>query len=156
LSRKTSVISIQFRPVPHKAFPEESLENWHPNRLIISIQPEKGIRIRFQAKQPGLEMFLNPVDMTFNYNAAYNEEPPDAYETLLLDAAKGDATLFMRADQVEAAWDILMPVINVWESTIPIDFPNYEAGSMGPEDAQALIAKDGNNWVMLPLGNSKK
>ncbi len=156
MPRKTSVISIQFRPVPHKAFPKESLENWHPNRLVISIQPEKGIRMRFQAKQPGLEMFLNPVDMIFNYNATYDEDPPEAYETLLLDAMEGDATLFMRADQVEAAWDILMPVIDVWESTIPIDFPNYEAGSMGPEEAQALIAKDGNNWVMLPLDTSKK
>jgi glucose-6-phosphate 1-dehydrogenase len=151
----TSVITIQFRPVPHKSFPEESLENWHPNRLVISIQPEKGIRLRFQAKQPGLEMFLNPVDMTFNYDNTYSEEPPEAYETLLLDIMQGDATLFMRNDQLEAAWNILMPIIKVWESTIPIDFPNYEAGTMGPEEAEALIAKDGNHWVMLPLITSK-
>ncbi|HLR25494.1 MAG TPA: glucose-6-phosphate dehydrogenase [Fodinibius sp.] len=155
MPKKTSVITIQFRPVPHKSFPEEALENWHPNRLIISIQPEKGMRLRFQAKQPGLEMLLNPVDMTFNYDQTYSEEPPEAYETLLLDVMEGDATLFMRDDQVEAAWDILMPIINVWESTIPLDFPNYEAGTLGPEDAEALIAKDGNHWVMLPLSTTK-
>src|SRR5699024_9407295 len=155
MPKKTSVITIQFRPVPHKSFPEEALENWHPNRLIISIQPEKGMRLRFQAKQPGLEMLLNPVDMTFNYDQTYSEEPPEAYETLLLDVMEGDATLFMRDDQVEAAWEILMPIINVWESTIPLDFPNYEAGTLGPEDAEALIAKDGNHWVMLPLSTTK-
>lgn len=154
MPKKTTVITVQFRPVPHKSFPEESLENWNPNRLVISIQPEKGIRLRLQAKQPGLEMVLNPVDMTFNYDRTYDKQPPEAYETLLLDVMLGDATLFMRSDQVEAAWEVLMPIIKVWESTIPIDFPNYEAGSLGPEEAEALIAEDGNHWVMLPLSTS--
>jgi glucose-6-phosphate 1-dehydrogenase len=151
MPKVASVISVQFRPVPHKSFPKESLENWHPNRLVISIQPEKGIRLRFQAKQPGLDMFLNPVDMTFNYDRTYSDDPPEAYETLLLDAMEGNPTLFMRDDQVEAAWRVLMPIIEVWESSIPTDFPNYDAGTMGPEDAEALIAQDGNHWVMLPL-----
>jgi len=155
MPKKASVITIQFRPVPHKSFPEESLESWQPNRLVISIQPEKGIRLRFQAKQPGLEMQLNPVDMTFNYDNTYTNQPPEAYETLLLDVMLGDATLFMRNDQVEAAWKVLMPIINVWDSTKPLDFPNYEAGTIGPEDAEALIAKDGNHWVMLPISTSQ-
>jgi glucose-6-phosphate 1-dehydrogenase len=154
MPKMTSVITVEFRPVPHKSFPEESLENWNPNRLVISIQPEKGIRLRLQAKQPGLQMTLNPVDMTFNYDRTYSKQPPEAYETLLLDVMLGDATLFMRSDQVEAAWKILMPIIKVWESTIPIDFPNYEAGTPGPEEAEALIAEDGNHWVMLPLVTS--
>ncbi len=151
LPEKASVITVQFRPVPHQSFPPESAESWYPNRLVISIQPYMGIRLRFQAKRPGLKMLLNPVDMTFNYSDAYSKKPPEAYETLLLDVIRGDATLFMRADQIEAAWDILMPIINVWESTPPIDFPDYASGTWGPEDAEALIAKDGNNWIMLPL-----
>ncbi len=151
LPEKTSVITIQFRPVPHQSFPPESTENWQPNRLIMSIQPNKVIRLRFQAKRPGLKMLLNPVDMQFNYTDAYTTDPPEAYETLLLDVMLGDATLFMRADQVEAAWSILMPIIEVWEDAIPHDFPNYAAGTWGPEEAEALIARDGNNWIMMPV-----
>ncbi len=157
LPEKSSVITIQFRPVPHRSFPAESIENWQPNRLILSIQPLKGMRLRFQAKQPGLKMILKPVDMTFNYNEEYTSQPPEAYETLLLDVMLGDATLFMRADQVEAAWNVLMPILNIWESTPPLDFPNYDSGTWGPEDAEALIARDGHNWVMQPLkGNGEK
>ena len=143
-----SIITIQFRPVPHQAFPTEAVENWQPNRLILSIQPRKAIVLRFQMKLPGLRMLLNPVDMQFNYDETYDVDPPEAYETLLLDAMKGDATLFMRADQVEAAWELLMPIIDVWESGPPIDFPNYAAGTWGPEDAEALIARDGHNWAV--------
>ncbi len=151
LPEKSSAITIQFKPVPHRSFPSEAVENWSPNRLVISIQPQKGIRLRIQAKRPGLTMLLNPVDMIFNYSDTYKIQPPDAYETLLLDVMLGDATLFMRADQVEAAWDIITPVIEVWKNTTPADFPNYAGGSWGPEEAEALIAKDGNNWIMLPL-----
>jgi glucose-6-phosphate 1-dehydrogenase len=148
---KISVITIQFRPVPHYSFPVEAIENWQPNRLVISIFPQKGIRLRFQAKQPGLQMLLNPEDMSFNYDDAYATQAPEAYETLLVDVLEGDATLFMRSDQVELAWDRLMPILNVWNSSPPLDFPNYEAGSWGPEDAEALIAQDGNHWIMLQL-----
>lgn len=156
LPAKTSVITIQFRPVPHQSFPPESTSNWQPNRLIMSIQPNKVIRLRFQAKRPGLKMLLNPVDMQFNYSDAYTTEPPEAYETLLLDVMLGDATLFMRADQVEAAWSILMPIIEVWEESVPHDFPNYEAGTWGPEEAEALIARDGNNWIMMPIRETEQ
>jgi glucose-6-phosphate 1-dehydrogenase len=156
MAEKISVITIQFRPVPHQSFPIEAVENWQANRLVLSIFPEKGIRLRFQAKQPGLKMLLNAEDMTFNYSRAYSGQPPDAYETLLTDIIEGDATLFMRVDQVEAAWDLLMPILDIWDSTPPTDFPNYAAGSWGPEDAEALIARDGHNWVLLQLNELEK
>lgn len=150
LPEKSSIITIQFKPVPHQAFPAESVENWQANRLTFIIQPQKGIRLRIQAKKPGLKMLLQPVDMHFHYDEAYTTQPPEAYETLLLDIMLGDATLFMRADQVEAAWDLLMPIIDIWHSVPPLDFPNYSSGSWGPEDAEALIARDGNTWFATP------
>jgi glucose-6-phosphate 1-dehydrogenase len=150
LPTKSSLIIVQFKPVPHQAFPTEAAENWQANRLIFSIQPKRGLRLRIQAKQPGLKMLLQPVDMHFHYDEAYKTEPPEAYETLLLDIMLGDATLFMRADQVEAAWNLLMPIIEIWESTPPLDIPNHGSGTWGPEDAEALIARDGNTWVDLP------
>jgi len=153
---KASVITIQFRPVPHRSFPVEAVENWQPNRLVLSIQPQKGIRLRFQAKLPGLQMLVNTEDMTFSYSDAYKKEPPEAYETLLLDVMLGDSTLFMRADQVEAAWSVLMPILEVWGSSPFSDLPNYEAGSWGPEEAEALIAQDGRTWITLPLQKSEE
>jgi glucose-6-phosphate 1-dehydrogenase len=143
------VITIQFKPVPHQPFPPEAADNWQPNRLILNIQPHMGIRLRFQAKRPGLSMLLYPVDMQFNYNESYTSGTPEAYETLLLDIMEGDSTLFMRADQVEAAWKVLMPIINAWENNPSVNFPNYEAGMQGPEDAEALIARDGHSWTVL-------
>lgn len=154
MNETISVITIQFRPVPHHSFPVETTENWQPNRLILNIQPHMGIRMRFQAKQPGLKMLLNPVDMLFNYSDAYSGGTPEAYETLLLDIFQGDATLFMRSDQVEAAWAILMPVIDAWKANSSPNFPNYDAGSQGPEEAEALIARDGHNWIVVPLENN--
>ncbi|WP_266365068.1 glucose-6-phosphate dehydrogenase [Tellurirhabdus rosea] len=150
LQKKTTVITIQFKAAPHYAFPEEAAETWRPNRLIISIQPEMDIRLRFQAKRPGQTMLLNPVDMVFSYKDAFDGQEPEAYETLLLDVMAGDATLFMRADQVEAAWRVVTPILESWESRQPVDFPNYTPGSWGPEDAEALIARDGHHWVTLP------
>ncbi len=142
-----SVITIQFKPVPHQSFPVEARGNWQPNKLVLNIQPHMGIRMQFQAKRPGLKMLLYPVDMQFNYDESYTSGTPEAYETLLLDIMEGDSTLFMRADQVEAAWKALMPVINSWEANPSVNFPNYEAGMQGPEDAEALIAKDGHSWL---------
>lgn len=114
-----------------------------------------GIRLQFQAKQPGLEMLLYPVDMLFRYSKSYTSGTPEAYETLLLDVLSGDSTLFMRADQVESAWRILMPIINLWEKIPPVYFPNYEAGSHGPQDADALIAAAGHNWMVIPLSSDE-
>ncbi|MGN6165220.1 MAG: glucose-6-phosphate dehydrogenase [Flavisolibacter sp.] len=150
LHAKMTNITIQFKPAPQYAFPPEAGETWRPNRLTIGIQPEMDIRLRFQAKQPGPHMVLRPVDMIFSYTEAYGDNQPEAYETLLEDVIEGNATLFMRADQVESAWKIIEPILETWQTRIPVDFPNYAPGSWGPEDAEALIAKDGHHWVTLP------
>ena len=147
LNEKTTLITIQFKPAPQYAFPEEAAQTWRPNRLTISIQPKEDIRLRFQAKQPGPNMILQPVDMVFSYN---HKENPEAYETLLEDVIEGNPTLFMRGDQVEAAWRVITPILETWASKPPVDFPNYDPGSWGPEDAEALIARDGHYWATLP------
>jgi glucose-6-phosphate 1-dehydrogenase len=149
LPTKVSEALIQFRPVPHQSFPPSAVLGWRPNRLLIRIQPEESIMLRFQAKQPGPTMLLDPVEMRFCYSEAFKTTPPEAYETLLLDVLLGDATLFMRADQVQAAWSVVMPVIDAWEAVAPVDFPSYQAGSCGPEGAESLIAQDGRSWVQL-------
>lgn len=149
LHEKTTLIAVQFKKAPNYAFPPEAAETWRSNRLIISIQPDMDIRLRFQAKRPGQSMALNNVDMVFSYSDAYDAPQPEAYETLLLDAMNGNATQFMRADQVEAAWKVVMPILETWESKTA-DFPNYAPDSWGPEDADALIARDGRNWITLP------
>ncbi len=144
---KVSEVSIQFRAVPHQTFPPTTLLDWHPNRLIIAIQPEEGIFLRFQSKFPGLTMRLSPVMMQFYYRETFKVAPPEAYETLLLDVMRGDATLFMRDDQVDAAWSVISPILDVWSEVKPTDFPNYPAGTWGPEEAEVLIAQDGFSWV---------
>jgi glucose-6-phosphate 1-dehydrogenase len=148
LPTRASQALIQFRPVPHQSFPASAVLDWQPNRLLIRIQPEESIILRFQAKQPGPAMRLSPVEMRFCYRDAFQATPPEAYETLLLDVILGDATLFMRADQVEAAWSVVTPILKGWESAAPVDFPNYQAGTWGPEAAEALIAQDGRSWLL--------
>jgi len=145
---RISEVSIQFRPVPHQPFPATAILDWRPNRLIIAIQPEEGILLRFEAKHPGPTMRLSPVMMQFYYREAFKIQAPDAYETLLLDVVRGDATLFMRADQVEAAWEVVSPILDTWEAIKPTDFPNYQAGTWGPEAAEGLVSQDGHNWVL--------
>jgi glucose-6-phosphate 1-dehydrogenase len=147
LARQDSEIAIQFRGVPHQPFPTESSRDWHPSRLVMSIQPEEAIVLGFQAKYPGPKMLLQPVDMRFNYRESFAAPSADAYETLLWDVMKNDATLFMRADQVEAAWRLLMPVLEFWAATPPSDFPNYASGTWGPEDTQGLLAH-GHGWPL--------
>jgi len=151
MHQSSSVITIQFRDVPHMVFPKEAAESWQQNRLIISIQPEMSIRLQVQAKRPGLDMVLNTVDMVFDYKGTYNSPAPEAYETLLLDTMLGDQTLFMRGDQVEAAWDLIMPILSSWKNRKSQNFPNYSADSWGPELAEALIARDGFHWFTLPF-----
>ncbi len=146
MPRRVSEISVQFRPVPHRAFPAGADEAFQPNRLVIRIQPDEGIVLRFQAKRPGPSMMLQPVAMRFDYDDAF-DTPPEAYETLLLDAIRGDATLFMRADQVEAAWRVVDPVLDAWAATPPAEFPNYASGTWGPAAAERLLARDGRSWI---------
>ncbi|MDD5641777.1 MAG: glucose-6-phosphate dehydrogenase, partial [Syntrophales bacterium] len=148
LQARISEISIQFKPVPHQSFPATAVQDWRPNRLIIAIQPEEGILLRFEAKYPGPTMRLSPVIMQFYYREAFRTRLPEAYETLLLDLVWGDATLFMRADQAEAAWTVVTPVMEAWEAARPMEFPNYQAGTWGPEAADDMLARDGHHWVM--------
>ncbi len=145
MAGQASEICIQFRPVPHLAFPPEVMGEMEPNRLFLQIQPEQGIVERFQAKYPGPTMRLATVETRFSY-AEFNEPTPEAYETLLLDVMRGDATLFMRSDQVECAWSVVMPILDYWAqqgASISI----YPAGTWGPEAAHQLIARDGRLWV---------
>lgn len=141
MSETSSAITIHFKPVPHQSFSAEATGNWKSNIITLNIQPTMSILLQFQAKRPGLKMLLKPVDMLFTYSKSYTSGTPEAYETLLLDILLGDATLFMRADQVEAAWKILMPVINAWEAAPPTDFPNYDAGTEGLDEAMLPFLK---------------
>lgn len=147
LPRQVSEVTIQFRAVPHKSFPPEATLDWQPACLIMSIQPDEGIVLRFQAKQPGTKLLLKPVVMRFNYQKSFSIPLPDAYETLLWDVMQNDATLFMRADQVEAAWQIIMPILDDWSGKPPDDFPNYATGTWGPEAANGLLLP-GHNWPL--------
>jgi glucose-6-phosphate 1-dehydrogenase len=146
LPARVSEVFVQFQPVPHRSFPA-SATNWGPNRMVIRIQPEEDIQLRFQAKQPGPTLHLRPVLMRFSYKESFQAPTPEAYETLLLDVIRADATLFMRADQVEAAWTVVQPILENWSEQTPHDFPNYAASSWGPEEADEMLARDGRHWL---------
>jgi glucose-6-phosphate 1-dehydrogenase len=147
MASKVTEIVIQFKRVPHLFFrlsPEDQME---PNLLCIRIQPDEGISLRFGAKAPGPEMRLRQVQMNFSYAEAFKAEPATAYETLLLDAMEGDATLFNRGDAVELAWEVVEPLLEIWSATRPFQgFPNYAAGTWGPATADALLNRDGRAW----------
>ena len=148
LPAKISEVSIQFKPVPHQTFPSSAaILDWRPNRLLLAIQPEEGILLRFEVKKPGPTLHLSPVMMQFYYREAFKVVPPEAYETLLLDIMDGDAMLFLRQDQTEASWSVISPILDVWNTTKSTDFPNYQAGTWGPEEADMLIAQEGISWV---------
>ncbi|MEZ0326358.1 MAG: glucose-6-phosphate dehydrogenase [Fimbriimonas sp.] len=146
LPKKLSEIVIQFRPVPHLAFPPTSADSFEPNRLMINIQPDEGISLCFQAKEPGAGMRLRTVAMDFNYCEAFRMTSREAYETLLQEVLIGDTSLFMRADQEHEAWKIVMPVLLAWEGRKATSFPNYAAGSWGHAAADQLLARDGRAW----------
>ena len=148
MAQTVSEISIRFRDVPHNAFPATTGVNSQPVRLVMQIQPQEGVIIKFIAKEPGSPLRLRPVDMHFSYAEAFDRPSPSAYETLVYDLMVGDATLFMRSDQVQAAWELLMPIIETWEANPAPDFPNYAAGSWGPEAAERLVARDGRAWLV--------
>ncbi len=147
LPAKVSEVSVIFRSPPHQFFPSAAVESWQPNRIVIRIQPEEGIVTRIQVKQPGTRLLLGAADMQFRYREAFRTPAPEAYETLLLDVIRGDATLFMRSDQVECAWQVVTPILDAWESVPPADFPDYPAGSWGPEAADVMIAREGHSWL---------
>jgi glucose-6-phosphate 1-dehydrogenase len=145
LPKRSTEIAIQFKEVPHRLFVESSSDP-EPNLLAIRIQPDEGIMLRFGAKIPGLGIDVRSVTMDFTYGSAFAVDSPDAYETLILDALLGDASLFTRADEVETAWAIVDPIISAWADDEPPDFPNYEAGTWGPAAADDLLGRDGRRW----------
>jgi glucose-6-phosphate 1-dehydrogenase len=150
LAKSTSVIVIQFKQIPHNLFGDKIMADPKPNQLIISIQPEMEISLLFHAKEPGVKLQIKPVEMDFTYKESYDAPVPEAYETLLLEALGCDASLFMRADQVEAAWKVVMPIIDAWKKDSSVRFPNYAPGSWGPKAAETLIQQDGRSWTLLP------
>jgi glucose-6-phosphate 1-dehydrogenase len=144
-SRSTTVM-IQFRRAPFVLFRDTPVENLMPNQLILHIQPEEGISLRFAAKVPGPAMRLGAVNMKFEYSDYFGVQPSTGYERLLHDCMIGDATLFQRADMVEAGWCVVSPVLDVWKALPPRNFPNYAAGTWGPKEAEDLLQRDGRHW----------
>jgi len=148
LAEKSTEIAIQFKCVPHLMFPLPPDSRISPNVLHLCIQPDEGIHLVFEAKQPGVGMKTRSVDMEFHYAQDFGTSAlPDAYERLLLDAMQGDASLFARADEIELAWGIVDPILSRWEqdSATPPTF--YEPGSWGPTEAERLLAEQGRAWL---------
>ncbi|MCI0346742.1 MAG: glucose-6-phosphate dehydrogenase [Chloroflexi bacterium] len=145
LPKRASEIAIQFRAVPHRLFRDTAADP-EPNLLAIRVQPDEGILLRFGSKVPGLGLDIRTVTMDFTYGSAFSTDSPDAYETLILDAMLGDASLFTRADEVEAAWRIATPILDSWVGSPAPGLPNYAAGTWGPEAADELIERDGRHW----------
>jgi glucose-6-phosphate 1-dehydrogenase len=145
LPKRATEIAIQFKQVPHALFKDSSTDP-EANLLALRIQPDEGILLRFAAKVPGLGVDVRPVNMDFTYGSAFSVDSPDAYETLILDALLGDASLFTRADEVEKAWAIVNPVIDAWADAPAPEFPNYAAGTWGPAAADDLLARDERRW----------
>ncbi len=145
LPKRVTEIAIQFNQAPLAMFEDEDGGGTAPNLLIVRIQPEEGISLKFLSKRPGSGMTLRPVSMDFNYGSSFGERSPSAYETLLLDAIVGDPTLYTRQDMVEASWVVVQPIQEVWRNT-KFDFPNYAAGSWGPAAADEMLARRGHTW----------
>jgi glucose-6-phosphate 1-dehydrogenase len=145
LPKRVSEIAIEFNSAPHSLFGGSNGDFTGPNLLLLRIQPEEGISLKFLSKRPGAGMTLRPVSMDFNYGSSFGERSPSAYETLLLDAIIGDATLYTRQDMVEASWAAVAPIQEAWSNT-RFDFPNYAAGSWGPAASDEMLARRGHVW----------
>ena len=146
LTSRTTEIAVRFKRAPFSLFRDSSVDHLDPNWLLLRLQPDEGISLRFGAKVPGAVMRLGNVDMDFNYKDYFGSKPQTGYERLLYECMLGDATLFQRADMVEASWDVVAPVLAAWSATEPDCFPNYAAGSWGPVKAENLLAQSGHNW----------
>jgi glucose-6-phosphate 1-dehydrogenase len=145
LPRRVTEIAIQFKSAPFVMFRETPVEQLKPNVLVIRIQPEEGISLRFEGKVPGPVMRLGTVKMDFRYADYFGSTPSTGYETLLYDVMTADSTLFHRTDMVEVGWSVVTPILDVWKALTPRNFPNYAAGTWGPREADELI-KDGRKW----------
>jgi glucose-6-phosphate 1-dehydrogenase len=146
LCHRVTEIAIRFRRTPFTLFRRSPIQDPRTNQLVIHIQPDEGISLRFGAKVPGSVMKLGLVNMDFDYARDFGTSHSTGYERLLYDCMIGDATLFQRADMVEAAWSVIEPVIDVWKALPPRGFPNYPAGSWGPQEADDLLERDGRAW----------
>jgi len=153
LAQPVTEIAIRFKPAPHLVF---SGENPEANSLVLNIQPDEGISLSFGAKPPGSELHIQPVTMDFRYRKSFGGVTRDAYATLINDCVRGDATLFDRADSVEAAWALVDPIAEAWGSASAPPFPNYPAGSAGPRAADDLVGADGRRWRPLPGPDAPK
>ena len=149
LPKRTTEIAIQFRRPPLQIFKRVSQSSVAPNLLIINVQPDEGISVRFEAKLPATRMQLAPVMMNFRYGTAFGRSVPEAYETLLLDALLGDTTLFARHDFVESSWSLISPIHERWQANAATALPEYEAGEWRCPEADALIERDGRRWRTL-------
>ena len=152
LPKRTSEIAIQFRPPPVLMFNQTELEQKWPSVLVMRVQPDEGISLRFNVKTPGTanqltpEFEISPVNMDFSYDEVFGGETPPAYQTLLLDVMLGDATLFTRSDEVEAAWQVIDPLLEYFEQKPPAALPQYKQGSWGPAEADELLDRSGTRW----------
>lgn len=146
LAKRVTEIAIQFKQPPLLLFKACPVEQLSPNTLVLRIQPDEGISLTFEVKPPGPEICVSSLSLDFNYHNAFGTSPPDAYETLLIDCMRGDSTLFTRHDWVEMAWSLMNPIIKTWESIGPLNFPNYNAGTWGPKEADLFIERDGRQW----------
>jgi glucose-6-phosphate 1-dehydrogenase len=146
LSARDTEIAIQFKRAPFMLFRNTPIEKLTTNRLVLHIQPDEGISLRFGAKVPGATVSISAVDMNFDYEDYFGDTPSTGYERLLHDCMMGDATLFQRADQVEAAWAVVAPIQEAWQNGPAPSFPNYAAGSWGPAEADELLTRDGREW----------
>ncbi|HIK54959.1 MAG TPA: glucose-6-phosphate dehydrogenase [Synechococcales cyanobacterium M55_K2018_004] len=149
MPKKITEIAIQFKDVPFLMFQSAS-QQVNPNVLVMRIQPNEGIALRFEVKTPGNSLRTRSVDMDFRYETAFGRANTDAYSRLLVDCMLGDQTLFTRGDEVEASWRILTPLLNLWDAPAPPDsIPMYEAGTWGPIEAELLLNRDGRRWRRL-------
>ncbi|MFL5780403.1 MAG: glucose-6-phosphate dehydrogenase [Thermoleophilaceae bacterium] len=147
LARKNTEIVVRLKPVPHLAFKQKGSLGVEPNQLIMMVQPNEGVSLSLAAKIPGARMAVRPVNMEFLYGTSFMSQSPEAYERLILDTMRGDATLFARNDEVEAAWRICDPILKAWSQT-PGPLPTYPAGSSGPAEADELL-EPGDTWRQL-------
>jgi glucose-6-phosphate 1-dehydrogenase len=154
LARRRTEVVIQFKRVPFALFRDTSVDRLSPNDLILHIQPEEGVTLQFGAKIPGPRVCIGDVEMKFDYRDYFRVAPSTGYETLLYDCMIGDATLFSRADDIEAGWRVVQPILDAWSENRAVEIPIYSAGSNGPGEADALIARDGRRWRALDDGTS--
>ncbi len=146
LAKRHTEIAIQFKSTPFELFRSSAFHKLHSNTLVIRIQPVEGISLSFGAKIPGAVLRVGSVDMNFEYSKYFGADAHTGYEVLLYDCMIGDATLFQRADMVEAGWSVVDPILDVWAALPPRKFPNYAAGSWGPKAADELLERDERHW----------